>query len=93
MDERTLTRRLLGGSYKEGDDGGGEQQTHSGSSTPGRKVPTSTLGSNSTKTVGNSTVSVCGGGGDGGREARGGERERRKGRRGMERDGGERGRE
>ena len=63
VDERTLTRRLLGGSYREGDDGG-EQQTPSGSSTPGRKVTTSTL--SSTKTMGNSTVS----------EGRGRERER-----------------
>ena len=66
VDERTLTRRLLGGSYREGDDGG-EQQTPSGSSTPGRKVTTSTL--SSTKTMGNSTV----------REGRGRGRERERG--------------
>ena len=56
MDERTLTRRLLGGSYRDGDDGG-EQQTPSGSSTPSRKIPTTPLSSNSTKTMGNSAVS------------------------------------
>ena len=76
VDERTLTRRLLGGSYREGDDGG-EQQTPSGSSTPGRKVTTSTL--SSTKTMGNSTVSE-GKGGERGRER---ERERERGREGV----------
>ena len=69
VDERTLTRRLLGGSYREGDDGG-EQQPPSGSSTPGRKVTTSTL--SSTKTMGNSTVSEGKGGWERRRE---GERE------------------
>ena len=73
VDERTLTRRLLGGSYRDGDDGG-EQQTHSGSSTPGRKIPTTTLSSNSTKTMGNSVVS--GGGREGDRWGREKERER-----------------
>jgi hypothetical protein len=70
VDERTLTRRLLGGSYREVDDGG-EQQTPSGSSTPGRKVTISTL--SSTKTIGNSTVS------EGGGRGRMGERERERG--------------
>lgn len=65
VDERTLTRRLLGGSYRDGDDGG-EQQMSSRSSTPGRKIPTTPLSSNSTKTMGNSAVS--GERGEGGRE-------------------------
>ena len=58
LDERTLTKRLLGGSYRDGEDG--EQQTPSGSSTPGRKIPTTPLSSNSTKNVGNSVVSGVG---------------------------------
>ena len=64
VDERTLTRKLLGGSYREGEDGG-EQQIPSGSSTPGRKIPATTLGTNSTKTLGNSTVSDGNGSGEG----------------------------
>ena len=52
LDERTLAKRLLGGSYRNGD----ENDQPSGTSSSKLHNP---LGSTSTKNLGNSAVSAC----------------------------------
>ena len=60
VDERTLTKRLFGGSVRNGEDSG-DQPSASSSSRDNPRKPSTQLSSNSTKNlgVGSSTVDCC----------------------------------